>query len=160
MREAALSAMSRGMVRLLCVIGVAWAMRVLWIAYGQKSRAIRLFNRNILNPIALAFSGHPGMPYAVLYHVGRHTGRSYATPLLVQTMKHGWVIPLTYGEMTDWYRNVKMAGRCTLQWQGRRYIAQMPERMDAAYAFPLFPLPLRLALRFAGIRQFVSVTEA
>ncbi len=49
----------------------------------------------------------PGLPYAVLYHVGRYPGRFYTTPLLVQPTKYGWVIPLTYGELTDWYRNIK-----------------------------------------------------
>jgi hypothetical protein len=70
------------------------------------------------------------------------------------------VIPLTYGELTDWYRNIKKAGGCTIQWQGRRYLAEIPEHMDATQAFPLFPPAWRLALRLAGIRQFVKLTSA
>ena len=144
---------------LLGVIGTVWVLRVLWVHYGQHSRTIRLFNRNILKPIALTFAGRASMPYAVLYHAGRHSGRSYATPLLVQAMKSGWVIPLTYGEKADWYRNIMKAGGCTLLWQGRRYAAQKPELMEAAQAYPLFPPALRLALHVGGIRQFVRLTS-
>ena len=148
---------------IVCLVGgmsITWILRMLWVQYGQHSRAIRLFNRVVLNPIVLAFAGRPGLPYAVLYHVGRYSRRFYATPLLVQPTKYGWVIPLTYGELTDWYRNIKKAGECTIQWQGRRYLAEIPERMDATQAFPLFPPAWRLALRFAGIRQFVKLTSA
>jgi hypothetical protein len=99
------------------------------------------------------------MPYAVLYHVGRYSRRFYATPLLVQPTNYGWVIPLTYGELTDWYRNIKKAGGCTNQWQGRRYLAEIPECMDETQAFPVFPPAWRLALRFSGIRQFVKLTS-
>jgi deazaflavin-dependent oxidoreductase (nitroreductase family) len=160
MQEKALSIMMRWLVRLLSLIGTVWGLRILWVQYGQHSRTIRLFNRGILNPIALTFAGRAGVPYAVLYHVGRHSGQSYTTPLLVQSMKYGWVIPLTYGERADWYRNIKKAGGCTILWQGRRYPAKKAERMDATQAYPLFPPGLRLALRFAGIRQFVRLTSA
>jgi hypothetical protein len=33
-----------------------------------------------------------------------------------RTPEGGWVIPLTYGELTDWYRNIKKARGCTIQW--------------------------------------------
>lgn len=87
--------------------------------YGQQCRVIRLFNRGILNPITLTFAGRAGMPYAILFHVGRRSGKSYATPLLVQPVAHGWLIPLTYGERSDWYRNIEKAGGCSIQWQGK-----------------------------------------
>jgi hypothetical protein len=38
-------------------ISITWILRVLWVQYGQHSRAIRLFNRVVLNPIVLAFAG-------------------------------------------------------------------------------------------------------
>jgi hypothetical protein len=78
------------------MLGVVWLLRLLWVQYGQQCRAIRLFNRSVLNPITLTFAGRAGMPYAVLAHVGRHSGKTYATPLLMQPVAHGWIIPLTY----------------------------------------------------------------
>lgn len=147
-------------IRLAGVIGAAWLLRFLWMQYGQQSRAIRLFSRSVLNPLALTFAGRAGMPYAILSHVGRSSGKSYATPLLVQPVAQGWIIPLTYGEGTDWYRNIEQAGGCRIQWQGKSFLAGKSERVDAAHALPLFPPSLRLALRIAGIRQFVRLARA
>ncbi len=147
-------------VRLAGMIGAVWLLHLLWVQYGQRSRAIRLFNRSVLNPITLTFAGQAGMPYAILSHVGRSSGKAYATPLLLQPVAQGWIIPLTYGEVTDWYRNIEQAGECHIQWQGKSFFAGKSERVDAAHALPLFPPALRLALRIAGIRQFVRLTRA
>ncbi|HLI09674.1 MAG TPA: hypothetical protein VKV40_24140 [Ktedonobacteraceae bacterium] len=155
-----LSSTSRCIVSLLGMISAAWLLRLLWVQYGQQSRAIRLFSRSVLNPLTLTFAGRAGMPYAILSHVGRHSGKSYATPLLMQPVAQGWIVPLTYGTVTDWYRNIERVGQCRIQWQGKSFLAGRPERVDATRALPLFPLALRLALRIAGIRQFVRLARA
>lgn len=147
-------------VRLAGVIGAAWLLRWLWVQYGQQCRAFRLFSKRILNPIALTFAGRAGIPYAVLCHVGRSSEKSYATPVLVQPVTQGWIIPLTYGKTTDWYRNIEQAGECRIQWQGQSFLARGPECVDAAHALPLFPPALQLALRIAGILQFVRLERA
>lgn len=154
---------SRRSVRLagmIGAVGAVWLLRWLWVRYGQRSRAIRLFSKRMLNPIALTFAGRAGMPYAVLCHVGRHSGKRYATPLLAQQVTQGWLIPLTYGKVTDWYLNIEQTGECRIQWQGQSLLAMRPELVDAAHAYPLFPFALRLALRIAGIRQFVRLAKA
>ncbi len=148
---------SRWSVRLAGVIGGAWVLRWLWMQYGQRSRAIRLFSRSMLNPLTLTFAGRAGIPYAILFHVGRSSGKAYATPLLVQPVAQGWIIPLTYGEVSDWYRNIEQAGGCRIQWQGKSFLAGKSERVDAVHAYALFPFALRLALHIAGIRQFVRL---
>ncbi len=147
-------------VRLAGMIGAVWLLRLLWVQYGQQCKAIRLFNRSVLNPLTLIFAGRAGIPYAILSHVGRHSGKTYATPLLVQPVAQGWIIPFTYGEVADWYRNIEQAGRCRIQWQGKSFLAGKSERVDAAHALPLFPPVLRLALRIAGIKQFVRLARA
>ena len=106
------------------------------------------------------FLGHR---VAQITHRGRKSGQIRRTILEVlhydpQTQE---VLVVSGWEgKTDWYRNIKQAGECTIQWQGRRYLAEIPERMDATQAFPLFTPAWRLALRFAGIRQFVKLTSA
>jgi len=160
MTEMKAESLKRWVVCLAGCMSMIWILRVLWVQYGQHSRAIRLFNRAVLNPVVLAFAGRAGMPYAVFYHIGRFSRKCYATPLLVQPTKDGWVIPLTYGELTDWYRNIRKAVGCIIQWQGKRYLAKIPERIDATQAFPLFPPAWRLALCFTGIRQFAKLTSA
>lgn len=79
---------------------------------------------------------------------------------LAQQVTQGWLIPLTYGKVTDWYLNIEQAGECRIQWQGQSLLAMRPELVDAAHAYPLFPFALRLALRIAGIRQFVRLAKA
>jgi deazaflavin-dependent oxidoreductase (nitroreductase family) len=58
---------------------------------------------------------------ALIRHVGRKSGRTYETPLLLARVADGFVAELTYGENVDWYRNVAHAGRCTVVVNGREY---------------------------------------
>src|SRR3954452_3417920 len=53
-------------------------------------------------------SGHA--PFALVRHVGRRSGRAYATPLVVARVAGGFVVELTYGPDVDWYRNITAAG--------------------------------------------------
>jgi hypothetical protein len=69
------------------------------------------------------------------------------------------ILLMTYGEVTGWYRNIEPTGRCCIQWQGKSFLARKSEYVDAAYALPLFHLPLQLALRLAEIRQFVRLAR-
>ena len=50
-----------------------------------------------------------------LFHVGRTTGLSYRTPLMLFRRGDRGVIALTYGERTQWLKNVLIAGTCTFQ---------------------------------------------
>ncbi|HEU5204683.1 MAG TPA: nitroreductase family deazaflavin-dependent oxidoreductase [Candidatus Limnocylindrales bacterium] len=50
-----------------------------------------------------------------LFHVGRTTGRPYRTPLMLFRRGDRGVIALTYGERTQWLKNVLAAGECTFQ---------------------------------------------
>jgi len=63
--------------------------------------------------VPLARSGRG--PFALVCHVGRRSGRTYATPLVVAYVPGGFVIELTYGPDADWYRNIRLRPRrwCT-----------------------------------------------
>ena len=111
------------------------------------SNRIRTFNKYITNPLLRRF--------AVIRHVGRRSGKSYETTIMVWPMGDGFVIALTYGEAVDWYRNVLTAGRCTLHWHGRDFTLGKPEPIDAETALPAFPAPFRLILRRQGVQHFV-----
>jgi hypothetical protein len=58
--------------------------------------------------VPLARSGHG--PFALVRHVGRRSGRTYAAPLAVARVPDGFVIELTYRPDVDWYRNITAAG--------------------------------------------------
>jgi deazaflavin-dependent oxidoreductase (nitroreductase family) len=73
----------------------------------------RVTNR-IIGPILVWFPG-----YGWLGHVGRTSGRPYKTPIQLFRRGDRAVIALTYGERTQWLKNVLAAGTCTFEAPGR-----------------------------------------
>ena len=115
------------------------------------------FNKHILNPIMLKVAGVAPGPFAVVHHIGRRSGKAYATPIIVRPVAGGFVIALTYGPQVDWYRNVQAGGRATLNRHGKEYAIENPEPLKTETALPVFPMPLRTILRLRGTQDFVKV---
>ncbi|TDC27501.1 DUF385 domain-containing protein [Kribbella albertanoniae] len=97
--------------------------------------------KNTLNrwTIRLARSGTG--PFSLLRHVGRKSGATYETPLIVAAAQDGFIAELTYGENVNWYRNIVAAGGGDLVVDGveHRVIAIEPYPSDAgrrAFGFP------------------------
>ncbi|GCE20846.1 hypothetical protein [Dictyobacter kobayashii] len=118
---------------------------------------LRLFSKRVVNPVVMRFAGSAHSPIAVVRHVGRRSGRAYATPLLLVPVAGGFVIELTYGFAVDWYRNVVAAGHCTILWHGREYGCDTFEIIDADIGLRAFPAILRFPLRILGARDFVKM---
>jgi deazaflavin-dependent oxidoreductase (nitroreductase family) len=67
----------------------------------------------------------PGM--GVVLHRGRRSGRTYQTPVNVFPRPGGrFIVALTYGQDTDWLKNVIAAGGCQLLSGGRRIDLSAP----------------------------------
>jgi len=102
-------------------------------ADGASRGAVgRLFNR-----LVLRLAGTRVLPlYGVIEHRGRRSGRIFRTPVVARPTAEGFVVPMPWGEGTDWYRNVRAAGGCTIRWKGRDYPVAEPEPLagDAARA--------------------------
>ena len=120
---------------------------------GTPPRATRLFNRLVL-PLA----GTRLLPlYGVIEHRGRRTGKVFRTPVVVRPTKDGFVVPMPWGERTDWYRNVRAAGGCVIRWKSRDYPMVQPEVIDAAAAGAAFGAFQRaMAARF-GIARYLRL---
>ena len=73
--------------------------------------AIRRFNRAVLNPAMMTLAGSSHWYASVIHHQGRASGRSYATPVVVEQAGSQFYVPLPYG-LTDWCANVTAAGGC------------------------------------------------
>jgi len=99
-------------------------------------------NKRYLNPLMLKLAGRRSFPQAIIQHVGRKSGRSYATPVAVAPIEHGFAIPLAYGTNVDWCRNILAAGGCTLQWHDATYNLVEPEIVAAASVLSQF-LPIQ-----------------
>jgi deazaflavin-dependent oxidoreductase (nitroreductase family) len=119
--------------------------------------AIRVFNKYALNPAMMHLAGRKYWYAAVIRHIGRRSGKKYATPVVADRVTDGFILPLPYGTRVDWLRNVVAAGRATIQVEGQTYDVVEPEIIDAAAAAPqLSPRRRRAFARF-GIDNFVKV---
>lgn len=121
------------------------------------SHRIRTFNKYITNPLLRRFANASRGPFAVLRHVGRRSGKSYETTIMVWPLGDDFVIALTYGPKVDWYRNLLAAGHATLLWHGREYAVGKPEPIDGKTALPAFSSSARMMLRLSGVQHFVRV---
>ncbi len=129
---------------LVAVLGPV-VLSVIFIIVLQESRVYRdwqrRFNKRILNPAILSLAGRPSSPWALVHHVGRRSGQTYATPVRVRPTPEGFIIPLPYGSEVDWCRNVLAAGGCTISWPGHDYAVREPDVVDLATVLSLVPLP-------------------
>jgi (hydroxyamino)benzene mutase len=92
-------------------------------AHATVRRAARVFN-----PLVLSVAGTRFLRlYGVIEHHGRRSGTAYRTPVVVRPTSDGFIVPMPWGERTDWYRNVRAAGECVIRWKGRDYPLVQPE---------------------------------
>jgi len=124
------------------------------------SDRIRVFNKYVTNRIFRGFASRSHGPFAVVRHMGRRSGKSYETTIMVWPMAEGFVIALTYGPQVDWYRNLLAAGGGTLLWHRRVYTIGKPEPIDAKTALTAFPAFFRLILGRSGTQDFVWVKSS
>lgn len=115
----------------------------------------------LVNPVVLRLAGTRWLPlYGVLEHRGRRSGKLFHTPVVVRRTPEGFVVPMPWGESTDWFRNVRAAGGCTIRWKGRDYTLLEPEVIDATAAKSAFPSAQWAGMRRFGIRQCVRLRAA
>ena len=106
----------------------------------------------LFNGLVLLVAGTRLFPlYGVIMHRGRRSGRLYRTPVVVRPMTGGFVVPMPWGESTDWFRNVKAAGECIIRWKAHDYPVERPEVVDAAEAKASFGPVLGAMMRRMGI---------
>ena len=116
----------------------------------------------VLNPLIRKLAGRRHFWMAAqMWHVGRRSGRRYMTPVGARRSGDLVVIPLTFGNRSDWSQNVRAAGGCSIRLKGRDYQATRPEFLSVQEAQPLVrsafsPLE-RASFRMLGIRQVMSL---
>jgi deazaflavin-dependent oxidoreductase (nitroreductase family) len=148
------------------LIGLALFMRVR-TAIGMRSgnqttiNKKRNFNKRWNNRFTMTIgrAGQPLSIFALVHHRGRHSGKSYTTPVRSVPVEGGFIIPLTYGKKADWYRNLQANGGGQLEWHGKMYDVRKAEIVDSTQALPAFPLPSRFLFWLDGIPQFVYVSQ-
>ncbi|OBB68009.1 nitroreductase family deazaflavin-dependent oxidoreductase [Mycobacterium sp. 852014-50255_SCH5639931] len=114
----------------------------------------------VLNPLVGTMAGRRFLPMmARVQHVGRRSRTLYATPTSAAVAGDMIVVPLSFGNRSDWARNVRAAGHCVVQLRGRRYLAVQPQFVAAVDAKQLvhkaFNAIERFGFRLLGVRQFL-----
>jgi deazaflavin-dependent oxidoreductase (nitroreductase family) len=116
----------------------------------------------ILNPLVATLAGRRHFRMAAeLRHVGRNSGKPYVTSAGARLSGNTIIIPLTFGNQSDWSRNVRAAGGCSIRVDGHDYQATRPELVDRRQTAPLarsaFSPLERASFRMLGIRQFMRL---
>jgi deazaflavin-dependent oxidoreductase (nitroreductase family) len=109
-------------------------------------------------PIANRFAGRRWFPlWGIVRHTGRTSGTTYATTVVALHTPDGFMIPLPFGDATQWAKNVFAAGGGSLRSGGREYRIVEPRIVEQEAAAAYLPVHLRFAARRLGLRQFVMV---
>jgi deazaflavin-dependent oxidoreductase (nitroreductase family) len=138
-----------GAIGIVFVVGMRAKSPLVLDAVRKAGRAVK--------PLVLRSAGTPGASASVIRHVGRTTGRPFATPVGAVPTDEGFVIALPYGSNTDWLKNVLAAGSAILVDEGTTYQVDQPEIVPLAVADPYFPPQDQRTHRLFGVEQCLRV---
>ena len=119
----------------------------------------------LLNPVMIKLAGRRHMRMAAqIRHVGRRSGRAYVTVTGARLTGNTFVIPLTFGNTSDWSRNIRAAGGCEIRVNGVDYRADQPQFVDGPEARAVvrqaFGPVERAVFRALGLRQYLLLHRA
>jgi deazaflavin-dependent oxidoreductase (nitroreductase family) len=123
----------------------------------RMSRPIRWLARAV-EPVARPLAGTRWFPlWAVLHHAGRTSGKAYFTPVVALRTPNGFLIPLPFGDATQWAKNLFAAGNGSLRFAGHDHRLGEPQIIDSKAAGAHLPAVLRFVAGRLGLRQYVLV---
>jgi deazaflavin-dependent oxidoreductase (nitroreductase family) len=107
-----------------------------------RSRLIRATvpMTKMLNPALVKLAGRRHIWFAQIHHTGRRSGRPYVTPASARQDGDTFVIPLTYGNQSDWSRDVRAAGGCSIRIHGVDNQVVRPQLADKQQVLQVFSL--------------------
>jgi deazaflavin-dependent oxidoreductase (nitroreductase family) len=120
----------------------------LWLVHNTINR--------VTTPLARAGRG----PWSLVRHTGRHSGRTYETPLLLARTDDGFVCELTYGPAVDWYRNIEAAGGCTVVYRSVEHLIDRVEPCSTADGLHAFGGTRAAVLRLLRRHEFRRLHSA
>ena len=112
----------------------------------------------MLNPLIVKLAGRRHFRMAAqIRHVGRRSGRTYSTPVSARRTGDLVLIALTFGNQSDWVRNVRSAGGGSIRIEGADIDVTQPRFASRHDARPLvhaaFSPMERAGFRMLGIKQ-------
>lgn len=115
--------------------------------------------KHSLNHATLRLARSGRGPISIVRHVGRRSGTTYETPIIVAPVAAGFIAELTYGPQVDWYRNVVAAGGCELIVHGTAHRIVAVETIGAGEGRRAFGFPARLVLTLLRRHDFRLLRE-
>ncbi|HEY9393317.1 MAG TPA: hypothetical protein VIP58_04240 [Nocardioides sp.] len=147
----------------LLAVGVAGAGAAFVIGMRNKSPwlqdRIRSFSKRFASE-ALKTAGMEGATNGVVLHVGRASGREYATPITPFPTPDGFVINLPYTSKVDWAQNVLAANSATIVHDGVDHRVTDPRVVPYAEVAPLLPKAAGVFRAVFDVQEFLRVTNA
>jgi deazaflavin-dependent oxidoreductase (nitroreductase family) len=121
--------------------------------------ALARINKVATNRISARFAGR--LPFfAIVHHTGRTSGKAYATPVMVFRRGADFIIVLTYGPETDWCKNVRAAGHCSLEYRKRRYDVDEPMVVDLSEVQENIPAVVRFIMNRIRVKYALTLRAA
>jgi len=109
-------------------------------------------------PIAQRMAGSRWFPlWAILRHTGRTSGTAYSTPIVALHTADGFIIPLPFGDATQWAKNLFAAGRGSIRSAGQEHEIGDPRLVEGEEAAAHLPAIIRFVSGRLGLRHFVLV---
>ena len=127
---------------------------------GRLARGL-LAVGHVVNPLLLPLANTGLVPiWGVVRHRGRKSGRGYETPIAVLATADGFLIPLPFGERTDWCRNLLAAGSGIVRWKRGEYAVSELAIVETRDALPIVGPVLRALIPAFGIKHFLRARRA
>lgn len=98
-------------------------------------------------------------PFVIVHHIGRNSGRRYATPLAGFRTSSGLILTPTYGLTADWVRNILAAESFDVDRKGTLMKMANARIVDRTDAWPFLPVLVRGAMRVLRIESFVQADQ-
>jgi deazaflavin-dependent oxidoreductase (nitroreductase family) len=124
-----------GRIPHFCSVSACAVKRPALCHWTPRLAAMRMALTRLLNPVIVRLAGRRHVRFAAqIHHTGRRSGRGYVTPASARLAGDTFIIPLTFGNGSDWSRNVRAAGGCTIRLNGIDYRAVQPRFVDREQA--------------------------
>jgi len=118
-----------------------------------RKRLLSLLNKTV-NRVTARIARTAHGPFSLVRHVGRKSGRTYETPIILARVPEGFIAELTYGENVNWLRNSLAAGGCVIVHHRHEYRVIGIEQCDVERGRSAFPFPFRSILKLLGRAEF------
>ncbi|HEU0182611.1 MAG TPA: nitroreductase family deazaflavin-dependent oxidoreductase [Agromyces mariniharenae] len=127
---------------------------------GRIKQAWLTTIKHTFNPLTLRMARRGIGPFSLIRHVGRRSGATFETPLILARVPDGFVAELTYGAGVNWYRNVVAASHAVVVWHGREYSIDRIGPCPTEDGLRAFGPPASWLLRMLRRHEFRMLRES